>query len=156
MGCSHKEIIEKNKNNKNIVFKPINKEKNNETNNQIQVPIATIGNDPKTQTQNIVNNYSQILTNQTNTLQNNNNVKNLIEDKKDNIEKIFKEKPKNLYCYNDEEYLEILELLNKNNFEKDSMIYYKLNYEIEDYQSTHLTEYIVNLTLNPYILFDQS
>lgn len=66
---------------------------------------------------------------QTQVVQNLNTNKN----NKDNLEKLLKEKPKNCYCYTDEEYLEIIDLLNKKNFDKDSMIYYKANYELEDY-----------------------
>ena len=151
MGCCTREMNIKNKNNPS---KPMNDETKNASFNPIQAPIITIGNDSQNPTQNIDNNNSQYPTQnidnkhtqipikQTNNIENNNMV-NLIENKKENFEKILQEKPKNCYCYTDEEYLEIYELLNKNNynFEKDSMIYYKANYEIED-STIHLKEYI--------------
>ena len=141
MGCCGNEITEKNK---NIPFNSIKKEeKNKGPINPTKVPVTSAGNEPQTpvaQNLNTNNNYSQNPTKDLNTLQISNKV-NLIENKKDNLEKLLKEKPKNCYCYNDEEYLEIIDLLNKKNFDKDSMIYYKANYEVEDY-IIMLKEYI--------------
>ena len=98
MGCCGNEITEKNK---NIPFNSIKKEeKNNGPINPTKVPVTSTGNEPQTpvaQNLNINNNYSQNPTKGVNTLQISNKV-NLIENKKDNLEKLLKEKPKNCYC----------------------------------------------------------
>ena len=130
MGCCGNEITEKNK---NIQFYAKKEEKNNApinpTINPSQVPVTTLGNVLQTNTQNINDNYSQIPMKQTNALHINDKI-NIIENKKDDIQKILNEKRKIFYCYNEEEYSEMNELLNKSNFTEDSMIYYKAKYEI--------------------------
>lgn len=132
MGCCGNEIAEKNK---NIQFYAKKEEKINASINPAinpsQVPLTSMGNSLQTNTQNINNNYSQIPTKQTNALHINDKI-NLIENKKDDIQKILNEKRNIFYCYNEEEYSEMNELVNKNDFTEDSMIYYKAKYEILD------------------------